>query len=512
MTVVCPGNWAVLAAEAVGVVMRCHAKLVLGLTPFAVLGVTSGCVSPPESAMTSRMPAPPKPFTNPRPAIAANAPPTATQPTGVVQANDTTPAAPSVGDVLDPNAAVQFALLNNPMLQAVRQQRGFAQGGVVIARTYPYNPISQFQFFGVTGPGVTNALSQAHKITMDIEVRHQRNFRKQAAYAALTRTEWEIATQELAICVAANRAFNGVLYREKKLAVLEDTIKLNEQTVEQVKKLVDLGRLRPADLVVARTELDAAHAQLGQGKAALAVARSDLRRQFGTFDDTFAVKGDLDLKVPTAEFEQYADAALAQRPDLQARTLAVTEAQARLQLQVADRYGNPNFGPAFDYNETKNAFIGLQIGGPIPVFNRKSGEIIQAQATYARALVDVRQFEVQAVQDVQAALARLAAASKWADSYSAEVLPNLRQAVKDMNKLLEQNDPGVDALKVIGVQRNYLASLSTHLDALFELSQARSDLAAAVGDPAIALGLYAPAQPEAPAPRPLPAPPKKDQP
>ncbi|MCE9563360.1 MAG: TolC family protein [Planctomycetes bacterium] len=494
--------------------MRCHAKLVLRLTPFAVLGVASGCVSPPESALTNRMPAPPKPFTNthPRP-IAASQPTTATQPPAVVQTNATEPVAVAAsGEVLDPNAAVQFALRNNPMLQAVRQQRGFAQGGIVIARTYQYNPISQLQFFGVTGGGVTNRLSQAHKITMDIEVRHQRHFRKQAAYAALTRTEWEIATQELAVCVAANRAFNGVLYREKKLAVLEDTIKLNEQTVEQVKKLVDLGRLRPADLVVARTELDAAHAQLGQGKAALAVARADLRRQFGTFDDTFAVKGDLDLKVPTAEFEQYRDAALEQRPDLQARTLAATEAQARLQLQVADRYGNPNFGPSFDYNETQNAFIGVQIGGPIPVFNRKTGEIIQAQATYARALADVRQFEVQAVQDVQAALARLAAATKWADSYSAEVLPNLRQAVKDMNKLLEQNDPGVDALKVIGVQRNYLASLSTHLDALFELSQARSDLAAAVGDPAIALGLYAPAQPEAPAPRLLPAPPKKDQP
>jgi cobalt-zinc-cadmium efflux system outer membrane protein len=438
---------------------------------------------------------------------------------GIVQVSGTTaqtpPPSPSgpgpatsptagVPQTFTPVAAVRFALENNPSLQAIREQRGFAQGGLVIARTYPYNPVSQFQFFGATGQGVTNTLTQAHKITLDIEVRGQRQFRQQAAYAALTRTEWDIAAQELLVAVGTIRAYNTVLYRQRKLEVLEDTIKFNEQVVEQVKKLVDLGRLRPADLIVAQTELDAASAQLGQGRTALVFARADLRRQLGTLDDTFIVKGELDLPLPTTAFEPLADAAMENRPDLQSRKLAVAEAQARLNLQIADSYGNPNFGPAFDYNETKNAFYGFQIGGPIPVFNQKRGEILQARATLAQAIATVHQFELQSVQDVQAALLRLTAAQKWADRYSAEVLPNLLRAVKDMNKLLEQNEPGVDVLKVIGVQRNYLTSFSAYLDALYEVSQARADLAAAVGDPALALGLYAPASPANPLPAPKP--------
>lgn len=423
------------------------------------------------------------------------------------------PAASSGPRTFTPADAVRFALENNPALQAVREQRGFAQGGLVIAKTYPYNPVSQFTFAGATGDGVTNPVAQAHKITLDVEVRGQRTFRQQAAYATLTRTEWDIATQELLVAVAANRAYNTVLYRQRKLEVLEDTIKLNEQVVEQVKKLADLGRLRPADLIVAQTELDAASAQIGQGRSAIAFARADLRRQFGTLDDSFTVKGELDLPLPTTAFEPLAEAALEKRPDLQSRKLAVAEAQARLNLQVADRYGNPNFGPLFDYNESKNAFYGVQIGGPIPVFNQKRGEILQARATFAQAIASVRQFEVQSAQDVQAALARLAAAQKWADRYSAVVLPNLLRAMKDMNKLLEQNEPGVDVLKVIGVQRNYLTAFSAYLDALYEVSQARADLAAAVGDPALALGLYAPAEPANPLPAPKPLPmPAKDKP
>ena len=462
----------------------------------ALAGVLTGCAQSPDHVGGRTLPLPP-PSLAERATPDTRARPQRSQSGGVVQVSASAPAAPPSAAqpgplAFTPEGAVRFALENNPSLQAVREQRGFAQGGLVIARTYPYNPVSQFQFFAATGEGVTNSLSQAHKITMDVEVRGQRSFRQQAAYAALTRTEWDIATQELLTAVAANRAFNTVLYRQRKLEVLEETIKLNEQTVDQVKKLVDLGRLRPADLIVARTELDAAGAQLGQGRTAIAFARADLRRQFGTLDDSFSVTGDLDLALPTAEFDALAAAALEKRPDLQSRKIAVAEAQARANLQVADRYGNPNLGPAFDYNETKNAFYGFQIGGPIPVFNTKRGEILQARATFARAVADVRQFEVQSAQDVQAALARFAEARKWADRYSAEVLPNLRRAVEDMNKLLEQNEPGVDVLKVIGVQRNYLTAFSAYLDALYEVSQARADLAAAVGDPALAVGLYAP--------------------
>jgi outer membrane protein TolC len=416
-----------------------------------------------------------------------------------------------VPSVLGPEDAVRFALENNPGLAAIREQRGFARGAVVIARTYPFNPVFQLFEMGVSGPqssGITNHAFTEATMRLDLEIRGQGKHRRAAAQAVVTRTEWDIATQELLVSVAANRAFNSVVYRRRKLDVLEDTVKFNEDVVAQVKKLADLGRLRSADLIVARTELDAARAALGQGKTALAFARSDLRRQFGTLDDSFDVKGELDLPVPTTDFEAYAKAALEERPDLQSRRLMVAEAQARLRLQVADRYGNPSIGPAFELNETKDSFMGVWLFTPIPVLNTRRGEIMQAEAMVARAQADVRQFEVQSTQDVQAALVRLAEARKWADSYTAEVLPNLKKAVEDTNKLFQQGDPGVDVLKVIGVQRNYLRAFDAYLDALFELSQARADLAAAVGDPALALGLYAPPV----KPVPVPNPPKKDQP
>src|SRR5262249_10177569 len=157
--------------------------------------------------------------------------------------------------------------------------------------------------------------------------------------------------------------------------------------------------------------------------------------------------------------------ALRLRPEVHARSAAITEAEARLRLQVADRFGNPSIGPRYERNETADNFVGVVLSAPIPVLNTRRGEIQQREAELARAQADLRATEVQVAQAVQAALARLAEARKWADEYPAEVLPHLEKARQDMERLFAQNEQGVDVLRVIGVQRNLLRATDAYLDA-----------------------------------------------
>jgi cobalt-zinc-cadmium efflux system outer membrane protein len=276
-----------------------------------------------------------------------------------------------------------------------------------------------------------------------------------------------------------------VLYREQKLDVLEETIRLNEQVVGNGDQLFKAGKLTSADLLIARTELDAARAQRGQGRAALAVARAELRRQLGTVDDSFAVLGDLDRPLPADSADTIVGLARSVRPDLHARCAAVAEADARLRLQVADRFGNPSFGPRYEYNETRDNFVGVVMSAPIPVFNTKQGEIAQRKAELARAQVDVQSTELRIAQDVQAAMHRFIESRKWADAYPKEVLPNLKNVQREMAQLFAAGQQGVDVIRVIGVQRNLLRAADAYLDARYEVSQAAADLAAAVGDPMI---------------------------
>jgi outer membrane protein TolC len=178
------------------------------------------------------------------------------------------------------------------------------------------------------------------------------------------------------------------------------------------------------------------------------------------------------------------------RPDLFARRAALAEAEARVRLQKADRFGNPTVGPVFEYDESRTRFIGVQFGAPIPIFNRRQGETQQLQAQMTQAVLYLQQTEVDIRRDVPAVVARLVEARSWVDNYRHQILPDLRKSLDDIDRLFKEGQPGVDVLRVLDVRRKLLRAQDGYLDALLAYTQALADLALAVGDPALAMGLY----------------------
>jgi len=386
--------------------------------------------------------------------------------------------------------AIASALENNPELAALRQQHGIAAAGVVIARTYPFNPIWEGKIRATDGPasaGITNRVSNEHKLLLDIEVRGQGNLRREAAQAALSRTDWEIAFHETALAVRVARAFNAVLYRQEKLRLLEETIRLNEKAVEQIHALVEKARLRPVEYLTARSDLNDARTQLSPSRAALAAAWRDLRLALGSENGPSELEGKLDVTPSQWEAESLLATALERRADLHARQTAVAEADARLRLEVANRYGNPNIGPAYEYDPTRVNLIGAQISLPLPVFNTRRGEILQRQSERARAAFEVQQAELLVRHDVHAGVARLQEARTGLELYRTQVLRDAESGAAEIELLFKNAEPGLDLPHVFDFRRKLLKARDGHLDALLEMRQALADLAAAVGDPALAL-------------------------
>jgi cobalt-zinc-cadmium efflux system outer membrane protein len=387
--------------------------------------------------------------------------------------------------------AITWALENNPELATFRQQRGVAAADAVIARTYPHNPVVTAQPTYVHSPQgqtVTNHAPYQIAVTVPIEIRHQRRFRQEEALAGLSRTEWEILEREMFVSVRVARAFWGALYRAEKLKLLEATSRLNEHGAEQVKRLVEQGKLRGGDLILARAEVDDAQALLHAARTTQAVAQADLLRSMGLVDHTAILLGEMDVSSSLGDVEALTRSALARRPDLQARQSAAAEASARLRLTIADRFGNPVVGPYYQNDQDRLQFIGGQISVPLPVFNTQRGEIQKREAELQIALFSVRQAEIQIRQDVLAATTRLQSATAAVDAYRKKILPNLREGLASMERLFAAGEPGVDVLRLIDLRRRVLRVSDGYLDALWEASQARADLAAAVGDPAVFSG------------------------
>ena len=394
-------------------------------------------------------------------------------------------------NVLTRDAAVRWALQYNPELAAFRQQRGIAAAAVLIAETYPFNPLWEAKLQGNSGPasaGITNAVSEEHRVAIDVEIRHQGRYRRQGAYAGLTRTDWEIVFQEETMAIRAIRAFNATLYRRGKLELVAETVTLTEEILKQATDLWKANKgVTRADVIVAQSDVNDARAQIGVARTALVTAQDDLRRVLGLIDHEFYLDGSLALPAVKWNIPALMHGAQEQRADLRARQTAVAEAQARLDLEIANRFGNPNIGPIYTYDPTRVSEVGVAFTLPLPLINTHRGEIQQREAERARAGLDFRQIEITVQQDVLAALNRLRAARAWQQTYEEEVLPRLRDNLKEMRDLLGLGQGGVDVLRVSTVRRSLLRARDGYLDALFEVSQAEADLAAAVGDPSIAI-------------------------
>ena len=316
------------------------------------------------------------------------------------------------------DGAVQHALVHNPALMTVRKQHGYAESALVIAKTYPYNPVFTgyvTQNGGPASAGITNRVYQEHYISLELELRGQWKHRAALGQATASRIELEISQQELALSIAVVRAFNTVLYRQKKLAFIDEGIKVNELQAAQIGKLADAGKVKAIDVTLVRADLASARAAgRGQAKTALTIARSDLRKLLGTLDDGFDAVSDLDVPMPATDPAALTQHALEQRPDLRARRAALCEVQASLRLLNANRFGNPNLGPYYEYDPTRVSYIGMRYSMPLAIFNSKKGKSSRPRPMWPKVNSEVSQIEMQVSQEVQAALARSADAGKWA--------------------------------------------------------------------------------------------------
>jgi outer membrane protein, heavy metal efflux system len=411
--------------------------------------------------------------------------------------------------VLTLETAIALTLQRNPELAVARRQRGIAESGMVIARTYPFNPVATTAVMAIGGPGdagITNRVFNQNTLTQEVEVRGQGKIRRAAAAAALSRVEWEVATQEQQMAVRTMRAFLGYVYQQEKLRVLDETVRLQEETAAKVKQLTEQGKLRPADLLLVRFDEAELRAQRGPRLNQTIAAWHDLRMLLGVQTEVVSVAGRLARSAPPGDAAEWTRSAYGSRADLHAVDVAYQEAEQLERLEIANRFGNPNIGLKTEYNESRIYFTGGTLQCPLPWFNTRRGEILRRRAEKEKVLADRHRLEIQIQQQVLAAMDRLREAQKSVQLFETDILPAARQTRDAFDKLFAQGEPGVDFLRWSEVHRRYWRSEDSYLDALWLLNQTIADLAAAVGDFTLAIGeacplaTLGPPQPVAPAP------------
>ena len=278
--------------------------------------------------------------------------------------------------------AVERAQMTNPELRAAAQEVEIARGMLVKAR-YPsqFNPQiggdgAHRSRSGRGGSG--SATDYGVALSQEIEVAGQRGARIAEAEQAVARAEAEVRDRERLLDADVKQAFFAVLVGARRVQLLERIEELDRRVREAAVARAKAGETSVIEANLAAIRYGEARKATLDAGAELTATRAALRRLLN-LDPSAPLEptGDLrDTAVPLTT-ENAIARALEARPDLMAAGREVDRVEADRTLTRRLAVPNPTIEAFYrkeDIEPNRIAGAGLRI--PLPVFDRKQGELV----------------------------------------------------------------------------------------------------------------------------------------
>lgn len=343
---------------------------------------------------------------------------------------------------LTPDQAAILAVLANPSLRAVRDQRQVAaaqllQAGILpnpqvtFGEQYPYGGVIQG---AVTASDVGLSWDVTQLISHDAKVR--------AAQANAASVDLSIAWQEWQIAQAAKAAVYDVISLEAQVALARDIDRHLSQNLAIIRQAVDRRDKTLLDLTAAEAaSLDAHVAVLAQQRD-LQDRRLALNKALGLPPDA-QVKLNPDIIFPdhvsTLSTNQILYDLENRRLDLLALKLGYQNQEQALRAAVLEQFPRINIGFNRQRDDTNIQSLGFAVTVDLPIFDRNQGSIAAETATRQRLFdeyierVYEAHFDVYSAIDDLNAISRQLAATEAGAAAGRQLIDSYRDALNQGN-------------------------------------------------------------------------------
>lgn len=283
------------------------------------------------------------------------------------------------------------AVAENPMMAISKAQVEAAAAGITVARSF-YNPDLELmagpaRYRGVPTPGATER-NYGVTISQPLDFPGTRTSRRELAEQQLTYAEKGIQTTSFDLRNLIKQAYLTVLLRQQILQMLGANLSVLQEIQTKIKRKVEVGEAARYELIKADTELLAAERDYASAQTRIDEAKAILRGMIGNMPDNFEVKSELPTisELPNiTELRQSAE----NNPYLQQLITAKDSAEAKLKLEQALRFPGLTLKSDFTQDPDLNTFrVGVVL--PLPVWNRREGQIAQAAAGVEEADANIR--------------------------------------------------------------------------------------------------------------------------
>jgi outer membrane protein, heavy metal efflux system len=373
--------------------------------------------------------------------------------------------------------AVAMARKNNPRLHEAAAMTSRAEAGAVTARAYTNPSVEVYEgnqsSRPVTNPG-TPGLLQHYAAAQTIEIPMERHARASEADQRVASSRSATQSVSIAVIADAQHAFYSALRQREEIQHAQENLQLVQDLRRRVEVEVKTGEK-------GRLELTRAEAEMARARFAVRSAEIQYVNAIVNLRVTIAAPADARLE-PQGEFEprtvlppmeDLRKAVIEAHPLIAESRADRRAAQADLDRQRALRIPQPVAFAEFE-NQPDLRFWRVGFTIPIPLWDRRRGQIADARAAVSQSEAVLNQRQLELTAELERAYEQYQLADQQATSLEAGSLHAAESAVDAAKAAYRFGERGI--VEVLDAQRVLQNVRGDLLDAQFARQSALVDL------------------------------------
>lgn len=363
--------------------------------------------------------------------------------------------------------ALAAVLIHNPEIAASEQQRNVAVAETRIASAFP-NPELSFSS-GRWSPraGLSpSGSAEQFGFAQPIELPSVRAARTRAAGHGVAVADAHVQVVRIDVGHETRAVFHELLRRQEEARLARENVELLSDILGRVKARVESGEAPRFELVRAESEVLQARTIADSARLLVEEARGQLRRLAGNaLPAQFEAAGELRFPGMLPDLSVVQDRMLDANPRLRALSAEYDRMRARLDQERALRAPQPtlSFSRAQD-PEIRQSMLGINL--PLPLWNRREGQIAQAQAGIDLALTQIEAQRAQLLRELDAAYSRAGIAQRQVETFEGGLLKSAESALRVAEAAWRFGERSF--LEVLDAQRTLRGVRKDYIQALFD--------------------------------------------
>jgi len=382
--------------------------------------------------------------------------------------------------MLSLDQAVKLAIEQNLDLKAKREELGVAEGRLIRSNLLlQHNPELEGDLSNrrlkKPDEGVPKNLTQGGVALMqEFEIGGQPGYRREAAGRNLEKVMFEVSDFERTLRFRVTENFLKLLNLQAKITQTEQIVDLRTRLRDASRRRLELGDIPEVQHLLAEFELNRTQSDLISLRREREEALLSLRQNLALEPESrVEIFGDLDYKPQPISASELVKAALERRPDLAALDGEKRVAEAEENLNRAGRIPNVKFGIFWERDDRDN-IVGGRLSIPLPFFDRKQGEIREAQARKSQANINYVNSRQTIERSVQTAYQKFRLSEREISLYPAEARKQFDNSLELYLKAYQERL--IDLPGLIVFQNQVVEARQKFIDALTNYNLALAEL------------------------------------